>query len=85
MSRCSCCSCSVVPTSFYAACVAAGVPISNHDSDLYVPVNEITRELIRKHYPPRSALVSTFICNITGAFHYDVAFAYQPYWDKCTK
>lgn len=54
------------------------VEIANHESDLYLPVNDITRELIAQ-YKFRSN-VTTFRSQIDGTMWYDIPFAYQPFW-----
>lgn len=64
----------------YNEIVKAGVEYSNHESDLYVPVNEITKKIVEE-YQFRGN-VSTFVSNIDGKLWYDIPFAYLPYWDK---
>lgn len=64
--------------SLYQQCVDAGVEIANHYSDLYIPVNDITRKLVRES----GACASTFPNNLkNGELWYDVAFQYVPYWE----
>ena len=53
----------------------------NHESDLYLPVNDITKKLLIKH----GGLVSTFISQIDGKQWFDVPFQYMPFWDKKCK
>ena len=62
----------------YDKMVAAGVQIANHESDLYVPVNDTTRAII-KEYRFRSN-VTVFISNIEKTPWYDIPFAYMPFW-----
>jgi hypothetical protein len=63
----------------YQLCIEAGVPVTSHASDLYIPVNETTTAILKK-FP--KATVSTFKCNITKQLYYDVSFEYMPFWDK---
>lgn len=64
--------------SLYQQCVDAGVEIANHSSDLYIPVNDVTRKLVRES----GASYTTFPNNLkNGALWYDVAFQYEPYWE----
>lgn len=68
----------------------AGIPIDHHHSDLYVPVTIESTEIIRCYaiesqkegYP---LWYETFQCEITGMMFYDIAFHYQPYWERNPK
>lgn len=64
--------------SLYADLIEAGQPVSNHYSDLYTPVNEVTRELVKKH----GLKASIFTSQIDGKPWYDAPFAFDPYWEK---
>jgi hypothetical protein len=64
----------------YQELLAAGVPIDNHESDLYVPVNEVTHTIVAR-YEHRTN-VTTFVNQVTGAHSYDIPFAYSPFWDR---
>lgn len=64
----------------YEQMKAAGVQIDHHESDLYVPVNDISREIL-KTYEFRSN-VTCFTCNIDKKRWYDIPFAYTPWWEK---
>lgn len=57
-----------------------GVPYDSHASDLYIPVNNRTRQLIQGYQ--FQANVTTFINNHDRLRWYDIPFAYVPYWDK---
>ncbi len=59
-------------------CKAAGIDIGYHESDLYIPVNEITQALIAQ-YDFKSSVIP-FISQIDGMRWYDVPFAYLPFW-----
>lgn len=65
----------------YADCVAAGIPVRNHESDLYIPVNETTRELLQKH----DKKAGTYTNQVEGDQWFDVPFAFTPYWDAKAK
>jgi hypothetical protein len=64
----------------YEAMTAAGVVCSSHYSDLHVPVNAITSEIIGRY--EFRALVTTFRNQVDHAQYYDIPFAFQPYWDQ---
>jgi hypothetical protein len=55
-----------------------GIPHSNHYSDLYIPVNEQTTALIKKH----DAFATTFTNQVEGGLWYDIFGAYTPYWER---
>lgn len=65
--------------SLYTDLVAAGVEVSNWQSDLYAPVNETVQEIMKK-YPDQSR--STFKSNIDGRLHYEFPFAFDPFWER---
>lgn len=69
--------------SIYKAMVEAGVEISNHYSDLYVPVNPTTIALLADYKFKTN--VQLFKCQITGLPYYDIPFAYEPYWEARMK
>jgi hypothetical protein len=90
----------VTENSLYAECVKRGIPMSNHESDLYIPVTAETRELI-KHFDaspcheksddsrllclPGERQYSTFINQVEGGLWFDVAFAFLPWWEQRAK
>ena len=61
----------------------AGIPFDNHESDLYIPVNQVTKEIISRY--PESQPVGTFINQQNGELWYDLAFKFLPFWDKQSK
>jgi hypothetical protein len=63
----------------YKEMLAAGVLIESHQSDMYVPVTEVTRAIVAR-YEYRTN-VTTFIHQISGAHSYDIPFAYSPFWE----
>lgn len=58
-----------------------GIEIGSHESDLYLPVNDQTRELVKEHRA-NGGSASTFINNIDGKLWYDIPFHYDPWWEK---
>ena len=65
--------------SLYTDLIAAGVEVSNWQSDLYAPVNE-TVKVILARYPHQSK--SVFRSQIDGKFWYDCPFAFDPIWEQ---
>ena len=63
--------------SLYTDLIQAGVEVGNWQSDLYAPVNETVKEIM-KSYPKQPH--STFKSNTDGKLWYDFAFAYDPFW-----
>ena len=59
-----------------------GIEFDNHESDLYIPVNDQTRALIARH--PESQPVLTFKNQNDGKQWYDLAFKYLAFWDNKT-
>jgi len=66
--------------SIYQRLKEAGIPISNHCSDLYCKVTrESTRILSQYEY---NSMVRPFRNNNDGAIWYDIPFAFDPYWQQ---
>lgn len=64
----------------YQQMIAAGQECHNHESDLYVYVNEVTTKIVNE-YKFRSN-VTTFKSQTDGKMMYDIPFAFDPHWDK---
>ena len=64
----------------YEQMKAAGVQIDNHESDLYVPVNAATMQILDGYEHIQN--VTTFIAQGTDEKWYDIPFAYDPFWDR---
>lgn len=62
----------------YAECCERHIPMSNHQSDLYIPVTPETTELV-KYY---KCCYGTFVNQIDKHLWYDVYFAYIPWWNN---
>lgn len=58
----------------------AGCDLSSHCSDLYVPVNEVSRDIVNRYRYKGN--VTTFKSEIDGVLHFDIPFAYYPYHTK---
>lgn len=66
--------------SLYDDMVAAGVPCNSHESDLYVPVNDTTRAILKAHDVTTQ---TTFIDRHDGkTMMFDIPFAFSPWWRK---
>lgn len=70
--------------SLYQRLIAAGVPTSNWQSDLYFPVGIKTREIIEQCLDDGvlSSRPTTFINRVEGGYWYDAAFMFDPFWEK---
>jgi hypothetical protein len=66
--------------SIHQKAVLAGLEIASHCSDLYIPVNAISAELVKLH--GHKSTLRQFTSQIDGKQWYEIAFAYDPYWDK---
>lgn len=65
----------------------AGVrEFDHHYSDLYTPLTDISREVIMRWFRDRdlnpNTFVSSFYDPITEKLWYEVAFAYDPFWNN---
>ena len=67
------------PESLYAELKQAGVPIANHESDLYFPVTAETRAILDRW--PEKATATTFLNQVEGGLWFDVPFAFIPWWE----
>ena len=65
--------------SLYTDLIAAGVPISHWQSDLYAPVNDTVKEILSR-YPNQSR--SVFKSNADGKLWYEFPFQYDPFWSR---
>lgn len=63
--------------SLYQDCVQRGIPVQSHASDLYIPVTEETRALLKTH----GKTATTFTNQVEGGLWYDVPFAFEPWWE----
>jgi hypothetical protein len=65
----------------YEQLKAAGVPLSNHESNLYAKVTPESQRIIG-----RVTTATVVHSRIDGELWYDIPFAYDPWWIKrgCT-
>jgi hypothetical protein len=66
-------------TSIYQRLVAAGVPLDNHESDLYAKVTGASRPIVEERMKA-GVLVTVFASQIDGLW-YDIPFAFEPWWN----
>ena len=57
-----------------------GIEHGCHASDLYIPVNDETRALIKAY--DFKCNVTMFVSNTDKKLWYDIPFAYQPFWER---
>lgn len=57
-----------------------GIDFDSHESDLYIPKNEITEKII-EHYNFKNN-VTEFISQIDNCTWYDIPFAFNDFWEK---
>lgn len=67
--------------SLYESLKAAGIQTDNHESDLYFPENEVTREILAR-YPAEQGIATRFVSQIDKQAWFDVPFAFTPYWER---
>lgn len=66
--------------SLYKALCCAGIPIDNHESDIYFEITARSREILAR-FPDWAKGVKRFTSNIDGKPNYEVSFAYGPFWN----
>ena len=64
--------------SLYEELKTAGIPLDNHESDLYAKVTSESRDIVVRS----GWSCSTFVSNIDGGLWFDLPFAYEPFWLK---
>jgi hypothetical protein len=67
------------PSDYYYKLLRAGVPMDNHESDLYVKDTPTARAILADWPFGR---LGRFRNNINGEIYIDIPFAYAPYWEK---
>ena len=68
----------------YQEVLVTGGYISNHESDLYIEVNDINREILSR-YPTSKKITTVFRNEVTGKPCYDIPFSYDPWWEARQK
>lgn len=77
--------------SLYTELRALGVPMSNHESDLYVPVTDATTQLVRlsiasttaRPFRPVPGTVPV-VEGCPNGLWWDIPFAFDPWWKART-
>ncbi len=64
--------------SIYEQLKNAGIPLDNHESDLYALKTDVSTQIIEQ-YEFKSNVI-TFTSQIDGKIWYDIPFNYDPYW-----
>jgi hypothetical protein len=68
-------------TNLFDEIKAAGIPFTNHESDLYVPKTPEVDAILDKYlFSKRNS--TTFVNQVEGGIWYDVPFAYTPWWQS---
>lgn len=67
-----------LPGTLYDAVIELGIEHDNHESDLYIPDNELTRELVAAFGHGSEK----FRSNVDGKPWLDVPFQFVPFWQK---
>ena len=62
----------------YAEMVAAGVPVDNHESDLYALATPEALRIVKES----GWNYTTFVSQVDGKMWLDIAFGFRPWWDK---
>lgn len=63
----------------YPALLKAGATMDNHESDLYVLIDDISRPILDQHSPMGA---TKFRSELDGKLWMDIPFAYLPYWER---
>ena len=70
----------------YERLTAAGIETSSWQSDLYLPANKQTAEIIRQaRADGHNLAISRFSSNIDNRPMYEAAFQYDPFWQSRAK
>jgi len=54
--------------------------VGHHHSDLYVLKNEVTKEIIERHFKMPTVMAVEFTDETTGHRCYEIPFNYEPYY-----
>ncbi len=64
--------------SLYTDLIAAKVPVSSWQSDLYAPVNDTVKEILARH---PNQIRKVFTSQVDRKAWYEFPFAYDPFWE----
>lgn len=67
--------------SIYTDLLAAGVPLDNHESDLYAKCTDTSADLVDA-YRKTGRSVEIFRSEIDGDMWYCLPFAFDPFWER---
>lgn len=67
--------------SLYGDLKAAGVPLDNHESDLYFPCTEQSRAILTR-FPHSEKIATKFKHQQTCECWLEVPFAFLPWWEQ---
>jgi hypothetical protein len=67
------------PLPLYDALIAAGVPVDNHESDLYFLATDEAHAILAR-YPIERGNARRFVSETDGAVWIEVPFSYLPWW-----
>lgn len=70
-------------STLFAAIQAAGIPYSNHESDLHIPATPEARAILAK-FPLEEGNATSFINQAAphkGEHWLDIPFAFIPFWE----
>lgn len=65
----------------YAEMMRAGVPVEHHESDLYVPATDVTRQIVQAYRRAGMSGITTFKGS-DGRTWFDIPFAYEPFFAR---
>lgn len=69
--------------SLYETIKEANIPFASHESDLYFPVTEQSREILsRPEFKIQKQNAEIFTNQVEGGRWYDIPFAYLPFWEE---
>jgi hypothetical protein len=69
------------PMTLFSEIKAAGIPFTNHESDLYVLDCQPARDILKK-YPTKFTNATRFKNAVDGRIWIDIPFNYDPFWEK---
>jgi hypothetical protein len=75
----------IMAKTIYQDVIAQNIQHANHCSDLYIPCNAATQQLVAKWKENGPLCVETFFNRVEGGTWYSIAFAYDPYWQNISK
>lgn len=64
--------------SLYAALVAAGCKVDNHESDLYVQMSPESSRILREY----RVAWEMFVSQVDGKAWVNVPFIFDPFWER---